>query len=270
MTDTVVSALRPAIAATDYWSRLLMNDSIQSIPSSSDNARSIGEASDASSPAALAQQLRDSSPKQQQQLIDTLTQSAQTDALVLFLQQHSGPPTASVGRVLRDFVQATPTNLSDAELTALIDTLVPIPSDRNLSYRALRDCLLAQSFQDADRITLEKMCELAGPVAVERNWLYFSEVKKFPVTDLKTIDMLWRIFSQNRFGFSVQRDLWLGVGQNWDRLWPKIGWRDETWTRYPDGFTWSLSAPLGHLPLSNQLRGVRVMAALMSHSAWNG
>jgi hypothetical protein len=29
-----------------------------------------------------------------------------------------------------------------------------------------------------------------------------------------------------------------------------------------------LTAPVGHLPLSNQLRGVRVMEALLCHPAW--
>ncbi|MGB3616446.1 MAG: GUN4 domain-containing protein [Elainellaceae cyanobacterium] len=243
-----------------------MNDSIQSIPSTPADPASADVA--ASSPEELAQQLLDSSLKQQQQRIDKLIQGAQAEALVLFLKQHSGPSTSAVGSILQSFAQGMPSSLPETELTALVDALVPIPSDRSLDYSTLRDCLLAQEFQDADRLTLEKLCELAGAAAVERKWLYFSEVNQFPATDLKTMDFLWRIFSRDKFGFAVQRDLWLGVGQNWDRLWPKIGWRDETWTRYPDGFTWSLSAPRGHLPLSNQLRGVRAMAALMNHPAW--
>ena len=45
-----------------------------------------------------------------------------------------------------------------------------------------------------------------------------------------------------------------------------MGWKlNGTWTRYPGSFTWSLSAPEGHLPLVNQLRGVRLMDALLSH-----
>jgi GUN4-like len=69
----------------------------------------------------------------------------------------------------------------------------------------------------------------------------------------------------------VQRELWLSVGKNWEKLWTQIDWKNgNNWTRYPQGFTWDLSAPKGHLPLSNQLRGVRVMAALLSHPAWGG
>ncbi|PLZ94121.1 hypothetical protein CI594_16205, partial [Fischerella thermalis CCMEE 5196] len=44
--------------------------------------------------------------------------------------------------------------------------------------------------------------------------------------------------------------------------------KGNNWTRYPQEFTWDLSAPKGHLPLSNQLRGVRVIASIFAHPAW--
>jgi hypothetical protein len=104
---------------------------------------------------------------------------------------------------------------------------------------------------------------------VRRKWIYFTEVEQFPTVDLRTIDQLWLAYSEGKFGYSVQRRIWLSLGQNWDKLWPRLAWKDDnTWTRYPTGFIWDLSAPDGHLPLSNQLRGVRMMASLLSHSAW--
>lgn len=148
--------------------------------------------------------------------------------------------------------------------------LVPLRSERAIDYSLLQTLLIQQDLQAADKLTLEKLCELAGETALQRRWLYFSEVERFPTTDLQTINTLWLVFCEGRFGFSVQRELWLGVGKNWDRLWEQIGWRNgNSWTRYPNEFTWSLTAPKGHLPLSNQLRGVRVLAALLSHPAWN-
>jgi hypothetical protein len=84
--------------------------------------------------------------------------------------------------------------------------------------------------------------------------------------DLQSLDRLWLTYSQGRFGFSVQLRLLRSVAGRWDRLWPKLGWKlDGVWTRYPSAFTWALSAPEGHLPLVNQLRGVRLMDALLSH-----
>ncbi len=142
-------------------------------------------------------------------------------------------------------------------------------SARGIDYLPLQGLLAVQDFQAADQLTLAKLCELAGPQAVGRGWLYFTEVEKFPILDLQTVDSLWRQHSGGKFGFSVQRDIWRGVGEDWEKLWPRIGWKSgNTWTRYPQGFTWSLAAPRGHLPLSNQLRGVRTMASLLNHPAW--
>lgn len=148
-------------------------------------------------------------------------------------------------------------------------SVLPLNSASNVDYESLQKLLAQQQFQAADQLTLQKMCELAGPTAMQRNWLYFSEIEGFSVTDLQTIDQLWRVHSEGKFGFSVQRQIWLGVGKNWDNFWPKIGWKkDNQWTRYPQEFTWDLTAPRGHLPLSNQLRGVRAINALLSHPAW--
>lgn len=147
--------------------------------------------------------------------------------------------------------------------------VVPLESAQNLDYKPLQQLLAQQDFQLADVVTLQKMCELAGTAAIERNWIYFTEVVNFPVVDLLTLDQLWRMSSGGKFGFSVQRRIWLSAGQDFSKLWTKINWKSgNTWTRYPHDFTWDLTAPLGHLPLSNQLRGVRVIDAIFAHPAW--
>jgi hypothetical protein len=147
--------------------------------------------------------------------------------------------------------------------------VVSLNSDAGADYLPLQRLLARHQFEAADRLTLQKLCELEGPAAVKRNWIYFTQIEQFPISDLQTIDRLWRVHSEGKFGFSVQRQLWLTVGRNWESLWSKIDWRSgRDWTRYPDGFTWDLSAPKGHLPLSNQLRGVQVMNALLNHPAW--
>lgn len=148
--------------------------------------------------------------------------------------------------------------------------VIPLRSERTVNYDSLQVLLAQQDFQSADRLTLEKMCELSGDAAVRRKWLYFTEVQSLPVDDLKLINSLWLLHSEGRFGFSVQREIWMGVGRDWERLWTKIGWRTNgNWTRYPQEFVWNATAPRGHLPLTNQLRGVRMMEMLMTHPAWD-
>jgi GUN4-like/ARM-like repeat domain, GUN4-N terminal len=147
--------------------------------------------------------------------------------------------------------------------------VVSLDSVAAIDYTDLQKALASQQFQLADRVTMEKLCLLTGAASARRKWLYFTEVEQLPIADLQTINQLWLVHSEGKFGFSVQRQLWLGVQKNWDALWPKIGWRQgKKWARYPQEFIWDLSAPRGHLPLSNQLRGVQVINALLSHSAW--
>jgi len=142
------------------------------------------------------------------------------------------------------------------------------PSAAGLDYAPLQDRLLHQDFEAADRLTSEHLRQLAGEPARRRGYVYFSEVPRFPDADLESLDRLWLVYSQGRFGFSVQLRLLRSLGGRWELLWPRLGWKQGgVWTRYPRSFTWSLEAPEGHLPLVNQLRGVRLMDALLSHPA---
>lgn len=221
--------------------------------------------------AALQLKLRSEPEKMQLQLVDELVAIGEDGLPVLmeFLLERrdfSGVVEAKIYQTL--FNTQAPKVLEF--LTQHFPTgIIPLRSERNVDYTELQQLLAQQKFLEADRLTIEKLCELAGESAMLRKWLYFTEVEHFPIVDLRTIDALWRAHSNNRFGFSIQRKIWLGTGKKWNKLWEKIGWRSGyTWTRYPNDFTWDLSAPIGHLPLSNQLRGVRVIAALLGHEAW--
>lgn len=141
-----------------------------------------------------------------------------------------------------------------------------VTSAQGIDYGPLESALMALDFELADRITSEILRQLAGPAAVTRGYVYYSEVPPMAAVDLESLDRLWLTYSQGRFGFSVQLRLLRSCGERWDLLWPKLAWKlNGTWTRYPGSFTWSLAAPEGHLPLVNQLRGVRLMDALLSH-----
>ncbi len=220
--------------------------------------------------ATLQLKLRSDSEKVQLQAIDDLTALGEDGlpALMEFLMDRSEPNRVAAKIYQTLFNSQSPRVLEFLQQHFPTGT-VPLKSDRNIDYTELQQLLAQQKFQEADRLTIQKLCELAGESAVLRKWLYFTEVENFPTADLQTIDTLWLAHSDYQYGFSVQRQIWLSVGKKWEKLWAKIGWKSGySWTRYPDGFTWSLAAPKGHLPLSNQLRGVRVIAALLNHAAW--
>ncbi len=143
-----------------------------------------------------------------------------------------------------------------------------VSSSKGINYSELQKALLEERFEEADRITSATLRELAGDSAVKRGYVYFSEVTSMPEVDLSTIDRLWVAYSQGRFGFSVQGRLLDSLKGRYDILWPRIGWKQNgVWTRYPNAFQWTMEAPEGHMPLINQLRGVRLMDELLNHPA---
>lgn len=223
--------------------------------------------------AELKRQFYSSSEKKQLQLIRDLSSAgaAGLEFLIKFLQdQPLSPPSLVAGSAYQALYEANTPETREFLQSKFPNGIIPLNSDKGIDYTQLQELLVKRDFLKADSLTLEKLCELAGPAAVQRKWPYFSEVANFPINDLQTINNLWFIHSQGHFGFSVQRELWQSVGKNWEKLWPKIGWKTgNDWTRYPNEFTWDLSAPRGHLPLTNQLRGVRVIASLLSHPAWS-
>jgi hypothetical protein len=244
-----------------------MTDSIST--SGLDSAADIAE---------LRSLLRSGSEKTQLQLLQQHIADSGWDVLMEFLlERKSQPPTAVIGKAYQILYSAVYSAMYSANSARVAQFLqkdfptgvVPLRSTSNIDYTPLQQLLTLQEFQEADRLTLDKLCELAGGTAPQRKWLYFTEVESLPAVDLQTINTLWQVYSEGKFGFSVQREIWLSAGKNWEKLWPLIGWKQgNNWTRYPQEFIWDLSAPRGHLPLSNQLRGVQPFAALMGHPAW--
>jgi GUN4-like/ARM-like repeat domain, GUN4-N terminal len=217
-------------------------------------------------------QFSDLTEKKQLQIIpELITKEEGIKELMAFLLEHkSEEPTLVIGEIYQKFYQ-----LENGEVKEFLERnfpkgVVPLKSERNIDYLPIQQALVKQDFLEADLLTIQKLCELAGEGALKRKWLYFSEVDNFPDTDLHTIDQLWLMHSGGKFGYSIQRQMWLSVGCDFVKLWTKIGWKNATnWTRYPNEFIWDLTAPKGHLPTSNQLRGAKVITSLFKHPIWD-
>ena len=92
--------------------------------------------------------------------------------------------------------------------------LVPAPSvavQLGVDYTKLRDHLAAGEWREAEDEHRAVLIRMAGPEAERRGWVYFSEVKTIPATDMQTLDSLWLSASKGKFGFSVQKEIWLQV-----------------------------------------------------------
>jgi len=143
-------------------------------------------------------------------------------------------------------------------------------SQIGVDYSELKDLLEEGDFRGADAETRRLLIELAGPAAKARGWVYFTEVRNIPDTDMETIDSLWQHFSGGKFGFRPQRKVWRQCRGQFDKFALEVSWFTDNWQNrnWPDEFVYSLDAPQGHLPLTNCIRGAQVLQEIMAHQAY--
>ena len=120
-------------------------------------------------------------------------------------------------------------------------------------FRKLDQLLSEEKWKEADRETRQLMLKCAN----KEVWLDFDCCRNFPQEELRIIDQLWLKYSQNRFGFSVQKQIWVNNGSklndsyscdNYYKLADKVGWRKgKNWLNYPE-LTFNANALYGHLP----------------------
>ncbi|MEH2269829.1 MAG: serine/threonine-protein kinase [Nostoc sp.] len=137
---------------------------------------------------------------------------------------------------------------SQANQTKLI-----LASDVGVNYQNLENLLKAGQWKAADEETTRVMLKAAK--REQQGWLNSESIKKFPCTDLRTIDQLWVKYSNGHFGFSVQKRIWLvecggsKVDYKTERLLgDRLGWRiNHGWLPTAN---YSLNSTPGHLPSS--------------------
>ena len=133
---------------------------------------------------------------------------------------------------------------------------VSLVSAKGVDYRKLRDLLKAKKWKEADQETTVKILEVANRES--EGWLHREDAKIFPCQDLGTIDKLWVKYSNGKFGFSVQKQIYQGIGGSKDFNWPdyeklgdKVRWRQGgRWLLY-NKLTFSIEAEqhyTGYLP----------------------
>lgn len=148
--------------------------------------------------------------------------------------------------------------------------IINLKSYLTINYQPLQDLLIHKKFQEADKLTQDILCKLT-PLNKnnKRKWLYFTDIPLIPSHDLLILDLLWKVYSNGKFGFSIQKRIWEKQNYNWNKFLNQVGWiQDDIMKRYPQEFTWTINAPKGHLPLFNQLRGVQVIYYIFKHIAW--
>ena len=178
------------------------------------------------------------------------------DVLLLYAGK-ARKPTPLIREVLRQgnqdlayaCLQQT-TRRVDAALRAELEGLVT--EVQNALYADLEKYLKNKDWKAADRETYRLMITEVGKE--EGQWLEPEDLLNFPCEPLRTIDGLWVKHSEGRFGFSVQKDLYLKCGGIADGQYHK-----EAWQKFCETNGWMKSGrhqdlkyeggvPEGHLP----------------------
>jgi serine/threonine protein kinase len=130
---------------------------------------------------------------------------------------------------------------------------VQLKSSCGMDYRKLRDLLAQGKWQEADKETARVM--LAVAKREKEGWLNVKDIDNFPCADLRSIDQLWVKYSNDKFGFSVQKRIYQGLGGTreynediWNKFGNKVGWRGGYWLYYTE-ISFDKKAPEGHLPV---------------------
>ncbi|MBO1054299.1 MAG: protein kinase [Dolichospermum sp. DET73] len=140
------------------------------------------------------------------------------------------------------------------EILGLINQEVELKSSCGMDYRQLRDFLAQEKWQEADKETARVM--LAVAKREKEGWLNVKDIDNFPCADLRSIDQLWVKYSNDKFGFSVQKRIYQGFGgtreynsEIWEKFGDKVGWRKEDDCLYYKNITFDIKAAKGHLPV---------------------
>jgi len=140
----------------------------------------------------------------------------------------------------------------------------PLISEAGIDYRSLQYILASQKLKKADEKTRKLVLQAANR---SDNWLRNEDIQSLGCEDLFIIDRLWTIYSQGRFGFSVQKRIWESLdAKKWDRgrgeeFSDRVGWhkqqtetdnyydRDHLYTiKRRKDIPCDLNAPEGNLP----------------------
>ena len=132
-----------------------------------------------------------------------------------------------------------------------------------IDYTKLRNLLKAGKWSEAD-IHTYRLVEQIVKSAKNNKKTTFIELKtiaEYSCPDIRTVDYLWKKYSDDQFGFSPQQKVWRNVNQDgdfsaqtWRKFATKVGWKEgeissgSGYLLYDQLDFEPTAAPEGHLP----------------------
>ncbi|MDJ0676328.1 MAG: GUN4 domain-containing protein [Calothrix sp. MO_167.B42] len=145
----------------------------------------------------------------------------------------------------QECLKESPRYKNDSEREAELQQLQKSVS--NSFYQQLENYLKNGQWRRANQETYRLMIQTAGKE--EGQFLEAEDYETFPCEDLRTINQLWVINSQGKFGFSIQKEIYesLAGTENYsEKVWEKwckcVGWNLNV-------VIFDFDAPKAHLPI---------------------
>jgi formylglycine-generating enzyme required for sulfatase activity len=143
---------------------------------------------------------------------------------------------------------------SSENTIATINKVAEKLQNKIVNYSQLTNFLAAGQWKEADEETAKLIIQASGKK--ENETLEIKDINNISCRDLTTLDRLWARYSEEHFGFSVQREIYQSLGltsEYNEKLWKifcdRLGWREnEKWKKYSE-FTFDRKALKGSLPV---------------------
>lgn len=130
-------------------------------------------------------------------------------------------------------------------------------TEKEIDYTLFRDFLKARDFQAANKEMMSTFHSSINKPSDE--FLTTKDIESIPCRDLLTIDSFWNKYSNGKFGFRVQNEIWLTLGGKLGKYDPRIyelfsqeiGWKKGKKLIATDhaNFGYTVGESKGHLPV---------------------
>ncbi len=146
-----------------------------------------------------------------------------------------------------------------------LDLELNLISSTGVDYTKLRDYLSDKKWKEADQETWAVMCQSVSMTAGTQ--LEINQISQLPCEDLQIADRLWMQYSQDRFGFSVQKQIYEGVKGDYVRFCDRVNWSTYNSATASGQVKFSHKSPPGHLPSRRWVGGIQWLRHLDAMSA---
>lgn len=141
-------------------------------------------------------------------------------------------------------IQVPVTPVIQAPTPPQVSPNIVLKSAKGVDYSKLEQLLAQGKWKEADNETNRVMIQAAN--RGKYGWLEEKDMDEFPCEDLYTINQLWLHYSNGKFGFSVQAEIYhslVGTREYNQKIWKqfgdRVGWRKKgffggRWLSYSD------------------------------------